>query len=109
MAERKKYTLLRDRRPKAETVERELPSGAVLKFKSAFEYKDGALWDALGTLQAIEGNMRQLPAALRKMSTDPDENWKIIQNEDGLVDADLVELLQDVGEEVFGQLGTMGE
>lgn len=105
----KKYTLLRDHRPKAEMVERELPSGEILSFKSAFDYQDGELWDAIGTLQSSEQDMRRLPTAMRKMSVDPDHNFSAIKNEDGFVDADLLNILRDVGEEVFGQLGTLGE
>lgn len=109
MAERKKYVLLRDRRPKAEVVERELPSGAVLSFKSAFDYSDGALFDAVGTLQAAEQNVRLMPTALRKMSVDEDAVWNTLGEEPGWSDADTLDLLRDVGEEVFEQLGSLGE
>lgn len=108
-ADIKGYTLLRDRRPKAHVVKRRLPSGKVLKFKSAFDYKDGDLWDAVGTLQAIGDNVRLVPSALRKMSVDADENSEIISEEEGWLDADTLDLLQDVGEEVFKALGTVGE
>lgn len=105
----KGYVLLRDRRPKAHKVKRRLPSGKILEFKSAFDYKDGDLWDAVGTLQAIGDNIRLVPSALRKMSVDPDVNAEIIAEEEGWLDADTLDLLQDAGEEVFKALGSVGE
>lgn len=107
--ETKKYVPLRDRRPKATRPKRELPGGGVLEFKSAFEFREGQLFTFMSRLQGLDEHMDDVPEVFRDLSHDPDENERVFNEDEELMDIDKIELLQEVVEEIFSQLGSTGE
>lgn len=105
----KPYVLLKDRRPKAKRIKRRLPSGAVVVFKSAFDYKDGDLWNTFGLLQSAEQDVRVIPECFRRMSHDAAANSEAFAEEPDWSDLDTLDILQEVSEILFEAMGTVGE
>lgn len=103
----KKYVPLRDRLPKDEPIERELPGGEVVAFRSPLKYEDGTLFEVMGKLENLKAS--QITEVVNAMALDPAAFNKAIEDDDAMVDADVIGLLTQMGEEFGERMGTVGE
>lgn len=102
-----KLSALRDRRPKVEPVEVELPDGDVVKFVNPVKRKGEDGIQALQELKAAE-NSDDMLKPFRLLAENGESDLEKFYANDATLE-DIIDVLKEVSSEFEKQTGTLGE
>lgn len=102
-----KLSALRDRRPKTEDIEVELPSGGKVKFLNPIKRQGAEGAEVLRKLQGADTD-EDILGTFALLAENGEDDLQRFYDEDATLE-DIIDVMKSVGEEIEKQTGSLGE